>query len=156
TRGRSLRAAGSLVRDNWSRASSSDFAIARGPGFRLAPARKLVFVTRRRASSTTPDHSKVASLSKPALHDLANGLDPVASNHAEALERCIEFVLAETEGLWHGRARAMMCRRLKHCELTPDQRRQLVSCITERLATGNFSEQFRDQLRLALHLDSRA
>lgn len=87
------------------------------------------------------------------LHSLADGLDPGAANRAQAIEECIEFVLAETKGIGHGRARALMCRRLKHCELTLEQRQRLVACITGRLADGNFSEQFRDQLRLAMHLD---
>ncbi len=46
-----------------------------------------------------------------------------------------------------------MCRRLKHCALGRTHRTQLVSCIAGRLASGNFSEQFKDQLRLAMHLD---
>jgi hypothetical protein len=92
------------------------------------------------------------SLSKPQLRHLADGLlrrDP------EAIRQCIAFMLLETRGLWHGRARAMMARRLKHCELSPTQRDQLVRCITQRLESGDFSEQFRDQLllRLALVLD---
>jgi hypothetical protein len=47
----------------------------------------------------------------------------------------------------------MMCRRLKHCDIDPARRRQLVDCIANRLAAGNLSEQFRDQLRLAIHVD---
>jgi hypothetical protein len=47
----------------------------------------------------------------------------------------------------------MMCRRLKHCDLREKQRRELVSRITERLAQGLFAQQFREQLRLAIHLD---
>ncbi len=46
----------------------------------------------------------------------------------------------------------MMCRRLKHCEFGRTNRRKLVSCILGRLRAGNFSEQFKDQLRLALSL----
>jgi hypothetical protein len=86
---------------------------------------------------------------KGDLHDLADGL---LLNDQGAIDACVEFVLAESEGNWHGRARAMMCRRLKHCELSRQQQSQLVSCIVDRLSTGNFSEQFRDQLRLALHI----
>jgi hypothetical protein len=81
---------------------------------------------------------------------LADGLlvgDP------SCVDRCIKFVLAESKGLWHGRARAMMCRRLKHCEFGSANSRKLVSCILGRLRTGNFSEQFKDQLRFALSLD---
>jgi hypothetical protein len=84
------------------------------------------------------------------LHELADNLlieEPLA------IEKCVEFIATETEGLWHGRARAMMCRRLKHCPLTESQRKLLVGCITERLEVGHFAEQFRDQLRLAMHLD---
>ncbi|HEY4360763.1 MAG TPA: hypothetical protein VGN17_07340 [Bryobacteraceae bacterium] len=93
------------------------------------------------------------TLDKAGLYDLACGLDPAASDHAAAKQRCIEFVLAETLGHWHNRARAMMCRRLKHCALTPAESRQLADAITARLAAGKIPEQFRDQLRLALHLD---
>jgi len=89
-------------------------------------------------------------LDKGDLYDLAGGL---LSCDREAIDRCLEFILVETRGVWHGRARAMMCRRLKHCDIAPKQRQQLVDCIMNRLVTGNFSEQFRDQLRLAIHLD---
>ncbi|MBI4909407.1 MAG: hypothetical protein HY820_37660 [Acidobacteria bacterium] len=94
----------------------------------------------------------MTSLTKAELHALADTL--IAGSDGE-IARCVAFVIAETNGFWHGRARAMMCRRLKHCQLSPEQRQQLVQCITRRLATGNFSEQFRDQLRLALALDSQ-
>ena len=69
------------------------------------------------------------------------------------VQSCVDFILAETQGLWHGRARALMCRRLKHCPLGRTHRTALVRCITGRLASGSFSQQFKDQLRLALHLD---
>lgn len=89
-------------------------------------------------------------LSKTQLHELADGIlreDPTA------IASCVDFVCSESSGLWHGRARAMMCRRLKHCPITDEQHNRLVACIIKRLTTGQFSEQFRDQLRLALQLD---
>ncbi len=95
-------------------------------------------------------HAEFAGLTKSQLHDLA---DRLLISDANAMECCIAFVLAESKGLWHGRARAMMCRRLKHCELGQDHRTKLVACILDRLRSGAFSEQFKDQLRLALHLD---
>ena len=95
-------------------------------------------------------HTELAALSMLELHRLADGL---LQPEPWVVERCVEFVLAETQGLWHGRARAMMCRRLKHCTLGRTHRTQLVACITGRLTSGLFSEQFKDQLRLALHLD---
>ena len=89
-------------------------------------------------------------LDKISLHRMADGL---LSCNNEAKDRCVKFMLAETRGSWHGRARAIMCRRLKHCDVGHEQRRQLVDCIMNRLVTGDFSEQFRDQLRLAIHLE---
>lgn len=95
--------------------------------------------------------ARLGALSKFELRQIADGL---LMPEPSVLARCVEFVLAETQGLWHGRARAMMCRRLKHCELNPAQGAALVDCITRRLASGAFSEQFKDQLRLALHIDA--
>ena len=89
-------------------------------------------------------------LSKAALHELADGL---LLQEQWFIDRCVDFVISETRGLWHGRARAMMCRRLKHCPLARSQQARLVACITGRLMSGEFSEQFKDQLRLSMHLD---
>ena len=96
-------------------------------------------------------HAEFHSLSKQALHELADGLLLCESN---VLDYCVKFVLAETKGVWHGRARAMMSRRLKHFQLGRTHRAELLSSILGRLQSGEFSEQFKDQLRLALHLDS--
>jgi hypothetical protein len=90
------------------------------------------------------------TMSKVAVRVLA---DDLRDGTPDALERCVRFVCAETEGVWHGRGRAMMCRRMKHVDLSGDQRSGIVSAILQRLASGHFAEQFRDQLRLAIHLD---
>ncbi len=95
-------------------------------------------------------HDSLQRLSKLELHRLA---DDLILEEPGAVETCIRFIVAETNGHWHGRARAMMCRRLKHLTLDPSQNSQLVAAITRRLSSGQFSEQFRDQLRLALALD---
>jgi hypothetical protein len=68
----------------------------------------------------------------------------------------VAFLEAESFGLWHGRARAMMSRRLKHRRLTDWQSYRVVQAVLGRLATGRFSEQFEDQLQLALRLDPEA
>ncbi|MBS0344209.1 MAG: hypothetical protein JSS56_27200 [Proteobacteria bacterium] len=96
-------------------------------------------------------HAEFFALSKQELHALA---DRLLQHEPIVIDYCIEFVIAETKGHWHGRARAMMCRRLKHCELGRTNRTKLVDCILHRLRSGDFSEQFKDQLRLALHLDN--
>jgi hypothetical protein len=98
------------------------------------------------------DSPKALTLTKGELQDLA---DRLLLDDPDAIEACIVFIEVDTMGNWHGRARAMMCRRLKHCTLSPSQRDRLVDCITERLRSGNFSQQFRDLLRLALYLDKQ-
>ena len=100
-----------------------------------------------------PPHAEFENLSKLELLRLAEELldyDPVVVDY------CVAFVCAETRGLWHGRARAMMCRRLKHAELSRSQRDKLQTCILGRLEQGFFSEQFKDQLRLAIKLAPKA
>lgn len=98
-------------------------------------------------------HADLGLLRKAELHALADGL---CLGDAWTVERCVDFVVADTGGHWHGRARAMMCRRLKHCALGRTQRTRLVEAIAQRLLSGRFSEQFRDQLRLAMLLDGDA
>jgi hypothetical protein len=92
------------------------------------------------------------SLSKAELHQLA---DSLILQEPSGMNRCIDFVLSETRGLWHGRARAMMCRRLKHCQISGERQAQLTNCVIMRLAAGDFSEQFKDQIRLAMHFDPK-
>ena len=48
----------------------------------------------------------------------------------------------------------MMSRRLNHCRLSDSQRERVIRAIMQRLVSGRFSEQFKDQLRLVLHLDA--
>ncbi|TKT81270.1 hypothetical protein [Aquamicrobium sp. LC103] len=96
-------------------------------------------------------HAEFERIGRLELRRLADELlgdpDPVV------VDRSVRFVLAETRGLWHGRARAKICRRLKHHGLGRAHRDLLVACILRRLSTGAFSEQFKDQLRLAMQLD---
>jgi hypothetical protein len=92
-------------------------------------------------------------LTKPELHALC---DRLAAGDLGALVACIEFFVVESSGMWHNRARAMMARRFKHIALAPVQARRLCEAIAERLRSGHFSEQFRDQLRLLRHLDVEA
>lgn len=82
-----------------------------------------------------------------------NLADRLGLNDPDAVESCIKFIESNTKGVGHGRARALMCRRLKHCTLSKSQRNRLVGYVTERLYTGNFAQQFKDELRLALFLD---
>ncbi|MBI3879215.1 MAG: hypothetical protein HY301_04025 [Verrucomicrobia bacterium] len=89
------------------------------------------------------------SLDKVELRALC---DRLLTDDSNAIEECIAFIEAESRGVWHGRARAMMARRLKHCRLSQPQRTRVVRAILNRFVGGHFSEQFKDQLRLALRL----
>lgn len=71
----------------------------------------------------------------------------------DAVAECVAFLEAETVRLWHGRARAVMARRLKHRPLSAAQRERVARAVLGRLARGRFSEGFKDQLRLVLHFD---
>ena len=92
----------------------------------------------------------LARLSKGESCQLADGL---LTQDTAVIEKCIAFILMETRGDRHGRARAAMCRRLKHCPISSAQRLALLTCILGRLSNGIFAEQFKDQLRLAIALD---
>lgn len=91
------------------------------------------------------------SLTKADLQLMA---DQLLKDDAAGVESCVSYFEATTQGLWHNRARAMMARRFKHCELTVVHRQRLTSCILDRLTKGEAGEQFRDQLKLGLHLDA--
>jgi uncharacterized protein YgbK (DUF1537 family) len=93
--------------------------------------------------------SSFESLDKGELRTLC---DRLLADDSDAVEECIAFIEAETMGVWHGRARAMMARRLKHCRLSQPQRSRAVRAILDRLVSGHFSEQFKDQLRFVLHV----
>lgn len=101
------------------------------------------------AVAMKPETSSFESLSKGELIALC---DRLLAEDSAAVEECVAFIEAETMGIWHGRARAMMSRRLKHCRLSLPQRTRVVRAILDRLVRGRFSEQFKDQLRLALQV----
>ena len=60
---------------------------------------------------TPPVHAEFELLSKQRLIELG---DRLLTFDVTAIGYCVAFVVAETKGIWHGRARAMFCRRLKH------------------------------------------
>lgn len=84
---------------------------------------------------------------KTMLLDL---LERVKQNDADAIEEAVVFCLAESRGVWHGRARAKICRNLKTRDVETHFQDLLVDTICSRLITGNFSEQFKDQLTMAI------
>ncbi|MEL6898601.1 MAG: hypothetical protein AAFP90_21090, partial [Planctomycetota bacterium] len=64
--------------------------------------------------------------------------------------RATEFVAAESFGMWHNRARAKLCRYFKNHPPPYDQCNRMVDAIITRLIDGQFYEQFKDQLSMAV------
>lgn len=96
--------------------------------------------------------SNFESLGKGELIALC---DRLLTDDSDAVEECIAFIEAETMGLWHGRARAMMARRLKHCRLSQPQRTRAVRAILDRLVSGRFSDSSRTSFVLFCTLRQR-
>jgi hypothetical protein len=86
-------------------------------------------------------------------YDLRALCDRLLADDPAAVEECLAFLEAETFRVWHGRARAVMARRLKHHPLSAAQRERVARAVLGRFGRGQFSEGFKDQLRLVLRLD---
>ena len=90
------------------------------------------------------------SLTKPGLDSL---ICDVKLGKADAIHQAVDFVAAESFGMWHNRARAKLCRHFKNHPPAETDRKRMVDAIAARLVEGRFSEQFRDQLALAIRFD---
>ena len=97
-------------------------------------------------ASGPPDFGSCSKFELRALCDRLPSDDP------EAVEACVAFLEAETVGLWHGRARAVIGRRQRAVLEPPAQRDRVARAVLGRLVRGRFSEGFRDQLRLVLRV----
>lgn len=106
---------------------------------------------RRNGSTMRPSFAAIwiRSLTKSELHKL---IDDVKAGDHEATARATAFVSAESFGMWHNRARAKLCRYFKNHPPSDDQCRQMVDAIIGRFTDGRFSEQFKDQLSMAIRL----
>ncbi len=91
----------------------------------------------------------IRSLTKMELHAL---IADVKSGDIDATSRAVEFVAAESFGLWHNRARAKLCRYFKNHPPPDREITRLVDAIVARLVDGRFYEQFKDQLSMAVRL----
>lgn len=90
-------------------------------------------------------------LSKGDLHDL---IRRVKSGDSSSIDKAVDFVVADSLGMWHNRARAKLCRHFKNEPPGQEQQRRLVHRIQNRLIDGDFHEQFKDQLGMATVFDS--
>jgi len=99
----------------------------------------------------TAASSWIHALTKSDLHRL---IDAVKSGDAAATARAAEFVAAESLGMWHNRARAKLCRYFKNHPPPEAECQKMIEAIAHRFLEGRFSEQFSDQLALAIRLDA--
>ena len=91
-----------------------------------------------------------------ANQSLVDEIERLKQGDEEGVRFCIDFFYGESEGIWHGRARAKIARNLKAGMLTEKDRIKIVDTVTRRLLTGKFSQQFKDQLNLSLRLSPEA
>ncbi len=91
---------------------------------------------------------------KPAAQyrstELRELIERMKRDDADAIDEAVSFCLSESRGLWHGRARARICRNLKARNISREFQDLVVQKIGNRLLLGDFSEQFKDQLRMAI------
>lgn len=71
----------------------------------------------------------------------------------DLIEAAVRFLAEGSRGFRHNRRRSILARRLKHVELTVEQKQLLLDAILDKLRRGDIDEQFIDQLRLCRHLD---
>ena len=82
--------------------------------------------------------------------ELQELIERIKAGDADAIEEAVVFTAKESFGLWHGRARAKICRNLKNRTILRHLQDLLIQAISNRLLTGEFSEQFKDQLAMAI------
>lgn len=82
-------------------------------------------------------------------------IQDVKSGLPDAVAAAVEFVATESYGCWHNRARAKLCRHFKNRPPRPNLCEILVKTVADRLVRGEFGQQFRDQLAMAVRLDPK-
>ncbi|QDT07757.1 hypothetical protein K227x_61850 [Rubripirellula lacrimiformis] len=93
----------------------------------------------------------IRALTSSELRSLVN---EVKLGDPDATSRATVFVASESFGLWHNRARAKLCRYFKNHPPTDGECKRMVDAIVNRLLDGRFSEQFKDQLSMAIRFDA--
>ncbi len=72
----------------------------------------------------------------------------------KAIEVAAYHMTTTTKGFGHNRYRSKFACQLKHCQLSEQQRQNILNTILTRLEQGDIDEQFVEQLRFAKWLDS--
>lgn len=92
----------------------------------------------------------VRDLTANELHDL---IDDTKAERPKAVRKAVSFVTTESFGYWHNRARAKLCRHFKNHPPQPNECDRMVAAVCGRLISGNFYEQFKDQLSMAIRFN---
>jgi len=86
---------------------------------------------------------------------LKNFIDPLSKASSIEIDLSVNLLIdnAKYDEIGRGRVKAKIARQLKYVELTKDQKQKILEIIEQRLLTGNFSQQFKDELKLGLYID---
>jgi len=82
------------------------------------------------------------------IWDRVNQHCPVATDIA------VHFLVTSSQGFGHNRFRAKVSRYFKHVKLSSVQEQKILTSILGKLSNGEIDEQFIEQLRYALFLDT--
>ena len=94
----------------------------------------------------------VRDLTKSQLHNL---IDETKVCNLEAIGQSVAFVLTESFGYWHNRARAKLCRHFKNQRPSPQRSDKMVDAVCGCLLSGNFYEQFTHQVSKAIRFNPK-
>lgn len=93
----------------------------------------------------------ISQLTKVDLYQL---IEAVKAGDRDSISKATLFVAHESFGLWHNRARAKLCRHFKnHPPAQTEDCNRMIDAIIQRLIDGRFSEQFMDQISMAIRHD---
>ena len=92
----------------------------------------------------------IRDLAANELHEL---IENTKAGSPDAIQSSVRFVVAESFGYWHNRARAKLCRHFKNHPPQLKECDRMVNAIFGRLTSGNFYEQFKDQLSMAIRFN---
>lgn len=91
---------------------------------------------------------------KPAAayskYELTHMISLMKKGDLDSLDEAVYFLINESDGVWHGRARAKISRNIKNKDLESDIKLKIAAVIAGRFNSERFAEQFKDQLKTAI------
>ncbi len=87
---------------------------------------------------------------KRSMYRVADG---VKAGDRACVELAIRYIELHHIGSYSGYIRALLARRLKHVELTEDQKRRLIHHFEQIVANRDYRQEFRDYKKLWRRID---